>query len=58
MSKMKTILEEAGRNDFWLNQNVNMTKHVSKIIKGILIDQFKQKWSESMSESSKGLITA
>ena len=55
VKNVKTILEEAGRNDFWLNQNVNMTKHVSKIIKGILIDQFKQKWSESMSESSKGL---
>ena len=52
---VKSILQEVGRNDFWLNQNIDMTKHVPKIIKGILIDQFKQKWSHSMAQSSKGL---
>lgn len=40
---VKSILQEVGRNDFWINQNVNMPKHVPQIIKRILIDQFKQK---------------
>ena len=52
---VKSIQQEVGRKDFWINQNVNMPKHVPQIIKRILIDQFKQKWSQSMNHSSNGL---
>ena len=52
---VKNILKEVGRNDLWLHQNLNMQKNASQIVKRVLIDQFKQKWSQSMSQSSKGL---
>ena len=46
---VKNILQEVGRNDLWLHQNLSMPKHANQIVKRVLIDHFKQKWSQFMS---------
>lgn len=48
------ILQEVGRNDIWLNQNENISQNIHHKVKKILIDQFIQKWHQSLNESSKG----
>ena len=37
------------------SSKLELPKNASQIVKRVLIDQFKQKWSQSMSQSSKGL---
>lgn len=55
IKNVQSILQEAGRNDFWINQNENLPTYGNQIIKKTLIDQFVQKWHQSLYESSKGL---
>ena len=56
INKIKEILNETGKFDFWINQhNLQVSKKVFKtIIKQTLIDQHLQKWCTAMNESNKG----
>lgn len=53
ISKIKQILDEAGRSDIWLSEpaNVNCASLISQTLK----DQFLQEWSTRLDKSSKGL---
>ena len=52
--KVQSILQEVGRNDIWLNQTQNIPNCITTIVKNTLIDLFKQKWQNSLDQSSKG----
>ena len=52
--QVQNILQEAGRNDLWLNQNAYIPKISHQTIKKTLIDLFTQKWQSSLEQSSKG----
>lgn len=54
IKNVQNILQEVGRNDLWVNQNENLPRNTHYVIKKVLIDQFVQKWHQSLNESSKG----
>ncbi|MEW8342608.1 MAG: reverse transcriptase domain-containing protein, partial [Candidatus Thiodiazotropha taylori] len=51
---MQSIFQEVGRYDIWLKQHENLSTNLHHKVKKILIDQFIQKWHQSLNESSKG----
>lgn len=52
---IKTILQEIGRNDIWINQKEHIPNNIKQLVRKTLIDQFLQKWHNSLEGSSKGL---
>ena len=52
---IKTILQEIGRNDIWINQKEHVPTNIKQIVRKNLKDQFLQKWHNSLEGSSKGL---
>ena len=51
---IQNILAEIGRMDLWNNQNNLPQYSIKRLIKQILIDQYKQNWHSSLQLSSKG----
>lgn len=56
ISKVKSILDSAGRSDLWLNQSFAVNRSTHKVIKMRLIDQYRQNWHTDMQLSNKGRI--
>ena len=54
IAMVKDILSSVGRNDLWLNQNNISINNVNIPVKQTLLDQFYQKWHESLNNSMKG----
>ncbi|MES9882143.1 MAG: reverse transcriptase family protein [Sedimenticola sp.] len=54
ISCIKNILQTVGRNDLWLSHNVEHPKSIKRKIVQTLKDQYYQKWSENVQNSSKG----
>lgn len=54
-SKIRDILNSVGRPDLWQNQTQINHLHIHKLIKQILIDQYKQSWYAQLQQSNKGL---
>jgi hypothetical protein len=55
VNKIQEILGSVGRPDLWLNQaHINPGCYTSKLVKQILVDQFKQSWHEQLLQSNKG----
>lgn len=55
-NKIKEILFSVGRPDLWETQFENAHTNIDKLVKRILIDQFKQSWNEQLTVSNKGRI--
>ena len=53
LKNVQSILQEVGRNDLWIKQNEVIPKNTQYIVKQILMDQFVQKWRQSLTQSSK-----
>lgn len=51
-NKIKQILDECGRSDIWVNQVIN--PNLPNLVLQNLKDQFYQKWTGDLNESSKG----
>ena len=56
VNKIKSIFQNIGRPDIWLNQNHLNLKNVHKLVKQALIDQFKQNWHSELTLSNKGQL--
>ena len=52
-SYIKAILDTTGHSYLWLNQKLISVKSIHKLIKHILIDQFKQTWFSQLQNSSR-----
>lgn len=50
------ILQEIGRPDIWLNQNIATPVFIKQLAKRTLVDQYIQCWTAKMTLSSKGMF--
>ena len=55
VKSIKTILNEVGRSDLWLNQSAVQSKLLKNIVKQVLLDQHLQNWDALVQNSTKGL---
>ena len=55
LKNVQSILQEVGRNDLWIKQNEVISKNTQYTVKQILMDQFVQKWRQSLTQSSKAI---
>lgn len=53
---VKNILDMCGFSNIWSEQNIVNFKWISTIVKPRLQDQYIQKWSSEIHDSSKGQI--
>ena len=51
---IKNILQDSGRNDLWLAQEIGNVTSVKGQIQRILQDQYRQKWTSKLLGSNKG----
>ncbi|MES9884249.1 MAG: reverse transcriptase family protein [Sedimenticola sp.] len=54
LSCIRNILQNVGRNDLWLETNIQFPEATKKSITRTLKDQYLQQWSASLQSSSKG----
>lgn len=54
LNRIKGILDATGNTYIWENQHAINLKHVHKMVKRSLLDQFLQNWSAQLDISSKG----
>ena len=55
LNYVKNIFHNSGNSIIWFTQNFNKVKHIHKLIKSDLKDQFIQEWNNKLNKSSKGM---
>ena len=53
---IKSILDQTGNSNLWINCRNITTRTIDKQVKKTLIDQFQQRWQSALRESSKGTM--
>lgn len=54
INHVKSIFEDSGRPDVWLNEGIGLPKCITQQIKRTLLDQNSQLWHENLQNSTKG----
>ena len=54
LNDIQSILNDCGMNYIWMEQCRNVPKHIAKMVKIRLLDQYLQTWNAELKVSSKG----